>query len=150
MIRGIDLTHDREFSYFKIGITSSLDQPFNIDTSTFKVKIQLEDTDEYLVLPVVITSMKLIEKELMIGEKEFDGTLSGVGDSFIESIPINEDCMQNVEEEKRLSLVISYTYIIKERTGRDSEGNPLYENKVKRDTYTKAYSYELFFVNPEK
>ncbi len=150
LIRGIDLIHDREFSYFKIGITSSLDQPFNIDSSKFKVKIQLEDTNEHLVLPVVITSLKLIERELMIGEKEFDGTLNGVGDYFTESIPINEDCMQNIEEEKRPSLVIDYTYIIEERTGHDSEGNPIYENKVKRETYTKSYSSKLFFVNPEK
>ena len=148
LIRGIDLTHDRGFSYFKIGITSSLDQPFNIDSSKFKVKIQLEDTDENLVLPVTITSLKIVERELMIGEKEFDGALSGVGDFFIESIPINEDCMQNVEEEKRLSLVIDYTYIIEEKTGHDSEGNPLYENKVKRETYTRSYSSKLFFVNP--
>ncbi len=148
LIRKIVLTDDKEFSYFKIGITSSLDQPFNIDSSKFKVKIQLEDTDEDLVLPVTITSLKLVEKELLIGGKELDGTLKYVGDSFIESIPINEDSMQNVEEEKRLSLVIGYTYIIKERIGHDSEGNPIYENKVKRDTYTKSYSSKIFFVNP--
>ncbi|PIN79156.1 hypothetical protein COY26_05005 [Candidatus Woesearchaeota archaeon CG_4_10_14_0_2_um_filter_33_10] len=150
LIRGIDLTYDKEFNYFKIGITSSLDQPFNIGISKFNVKIQLEDTDKDLVLPVVITSLKLVEREVMIGEKEFDGTLNYISDSFIESIPINEDCMQNIEEDKSLSLVIGYTYIMKERTGYDSEGNPIYENKVKRDTYTKAYSSKLFFVNPEK
>jgi len=150
LIRGIDLTDEKEFSYFKIGITSSLDQPFNIDSSKFKVKIQLEDTDEdLLVPPVTITSLKLIEKELLIGEKELDGTLNYVGDSFIESIPINEGSMQNIEEEKRLSLVIGYTYLIKERVGYDSEGNPIYENKVKRDTYTQSYSSKIFFVNPD-
>ena len=148
LIRNIDLTYDREFSYFKIAIITSIDKPFNIDNSKFKVKIQLEDTDEDLVLPVVITSLKLIEKELLIGEKELDGTLKHIGDSFTESIPINEDIMQNVEEEKRVSLVIGYTYIIKERTGRDSEGNPIYENKVKRDTYIRSYGSKIFFVNP--
>jgi len=150
LIRSIDLTDDKEFSYFKIGITSSIDQPFNIDTSKFKVKIQLENTDEDLVLPVTITSLKLVEKELLIGEKELDGTLKYIGDFFTESIPINEDMMQNVEEEKRVSLVIGYTYIIKEKTGRDSEGNPIYENKTKRDTYTNSYDSKIFFVNPEK
>lgn len=149
LIRRIVLTDDKEFSYFKIGITSSLDQPFNIDSSKFKVKIQLEDADADLVLPVTITSLKLVEKELLIGEKELDGTLKHVGDSFIESIPINTGSMQNIEEEKRLSLVIGYTYIIKERTGYDSEGNPIYENKTKRDTYTKSYSSKIFFVNPD-
>ena len=156
LIRNIDLAYDKEFSYFKIGITSSIDQPFNIDTSKFKVKIQLEDTDEDLVLPdedlvpVTITSLKLIERELLIGEKELDGALKYIDDFFTESIPINEDMMQNVEEEKRVSLVIGYTYIIKERTGRNSEGEPIYENKVKRDTYTRSYSSKIFFVNPEK
>ena len=150
LIRGIDLTYDWEFSYFKIGITSSIDQPFNIDSSKFKVKIQLKDTNDYLVLPIVITSLKLVERELMIGEKEFDRTLTKVDDYFIESIPINEDCMQNIEEEKRPSLVIGYTYTIKERIGRDSEGNPIYENKTRRDTYTRSYSSKIFFVNPEK
>jgi len=149
LIRNIDLTDEKEFSYFKIGITSSLDQPFNIDSSKFKVKIQLEDTDEDLVLPVTITSLKLIEKELLIGEKELDGTLKYIGDSFTESITINEDSMQNIEEEKRLSLIIGYTYLIKERTGYDSEGNATYENKTKRDTYTQSYSSKIFFVNPD-
>lgn len=149
LIRSIDLTDEKEFSYFKIGITSSLDQPFNIDSSKFKVKIQLEDADEDLVLPVTITSLKLVEKEFLVGEKELDGTLKYVSDSFIESITINEDSMQNIEEEKRLSLVIGYTYLIKERVGYDSEGNPIYENKAKRDTYTKSYSSKIFFVNPD-
>ncbi len=150
LIRNIDLTYDKEFSYFKIAIITSIDQPFNIDNSKFKVKIQLEDTDEDLVLPVTITSLKLIERDLLIGEKELDGTLKNIGDYFTESIPVNEGSMQNVEEEKRVSLVIDYTYIIKEKTGRDSEGEPIYENKVKRDTYTKSYSSQIFFVNPEK
>jgi len=149
LIRTIDLTDEKAFSYFKIGITSSLDQPFNIDSSKFKVKIQLEDADKDLVLPVTVTSLKLVEKELLIGEKELDGTLNYIGDYFIESIPISKDSMRNIEEEKRLSLVIGYTYTIKEMTGHDSEGNPIYENKAKRSTYTKSYSSKMLFVNPD-
>jgi hypothetical protein len=150
LIRSIDLTDDKEFSYFKIGIRSSFDQPFNVDNSKFNVKIQLADKDEDLVLPVTITSLKLVEKELLIGEEELNEELNYIGESFTQSIPVNQNIMQNVEEEKRVSLVIDYTYIIKEKTGSNSEGEPTYENKVKRDTYTKSYSSKIFFVNPEK
>ena len=148
LIRGIDLTDEKEFSYFKIGIITSIDQPFNIDSSKFKVKIQLEDKDEDLVPPVTITSLKLIEGELLIGEKGLDGKLEHIGDFFTDTIPINEGIMQNVEEEKRVSLVIDYTYIIKEKTGYNSKGEPIYEDNVRRDTYTKSYSSKLFLENP--
>jgi len=149
LIRNIDLAYYKEFNYFKIGITSSLDQPFDIDNSKFKVKIQLEDRDKDLVFPVTITSLKLTEGEFLIGEKTFNKELKYIGDYFIGEIPISADSMQEIEEEKRLALVIDYVYIINEQVGHNSEGEPIYENKMKRDTYKKSYSSKIFFANPD-
>ena len=148
LIRNIDLTDSRDLRYFKMGMTSSLDQPFNIDSSKFEVKIKIEDTDEDLVFPVTITSLKLTEGEFLIGEKIFNKELKYVGDYFIGEIPISADSMQEIEEEKRMTLVIDYVYIINERVGRNDEGDPIYEKKTVRDSYEKRYSSKLFFVNP--
>ncbi len=148
LINKVSLTDDKEFSYFTIEIKSSYDSPFNIDKSNFYVDIKLKDTDEDLVPPVSITNLKLIERELLIGETDVDETLSYIGDSSPMKIPVTYS-MQEIEEEKRVSLVIDYTYIIRQRIDRDSEGNPLYEDKVVRDSYTKSYSSKMFFVDPE-
>jgi len=148
LIRNIDLTNSMDFRYFKVGMTTSLDQPFNIDSSKFNVKLQIEDTNEFLVFPVTITSLKLTEGEFLIGEKIFNKELDHIGDYFIGEIPISADSMQEIEEEKRMTLVIDYIYIINERTGRNDEGDPIYEKKTVRDSYEKRYGSKLFFVNP--
>jgi len=148
LITPISLTDDKELSCFIIELKSFYDYPFNIDNSNFYIEIKLKDTDEDLILPISITYVKLIEKELLIGEAEVDETLSGVGDSLRIKIPITFN-MQEIEEEKRLSLVIDYTYKKKEKIGRSDDGDPIYDEKTVRDSYEKSYSSKIFFVNPD-
>jgi hypothetical protein len=148
LIKQISLTDEKELSYFTIEIKSSYDYPFNIDDSGFYVEIKLKDTDEDLVLPVSITNLKLVERELLIGEADVDETLSYVGDSSKMKVPVSYN-MQEIEEEKRISLVIDYTYKRRERVGRNDEGEPIYENKVVRDSYEESYRSKIFFVDPD-
>ncbi len=151
IVRTLDLYDDKSFSYFKWGIMTSIDQPFDIDNSKFKISIELKDTDEKLVLPVVITRLKLIdrvEKGLIVGQKDTEVTLPIIGDSVTEIIPIREDSLKDIEDEKKLELVVEYTYKIKEKVGSNSEGEPIYEEKIERKTYSQTYNSKIFFLNP--
>ena len=151
VVRTIDLYDDKTFSYFKWDVMTSIDQPFDIDNSKFKVSIELKDTDEELILPVVITRLKLVdrvERGLIVGQRDTEGTLIEIGDSVTEIIPIKPDSLKDIEDEKKLELVIEYTYKIKERAGSDSEGEPIYEEKIERKTYSHTYDSKIFFVNP--
>jgi len=151
VVRTLDLYDDKTFSYFKWDIMTSIDQPFDIDNSKFKVTIELKDTDEDLILPVVITRLKLIdrvERGLIVGQKDTEATLILIGDSVTEIIPIKPDSLKDIEDEKKLELVAEYTYKIKEKAGINSEGEPIYEEKIERKTYSKTYDSKIFFVNP--
>ncbi|MDD5086615.1 MAG: hypothetical protein PHV16_02590 [Candidatus Nanoarchaeia archaeon] len=148
LINQVSLSEDKQLSYFTIEIKSSYDYPFNIDESSFYAEIKLKDTENDLILPVSITNVKIIEGELLIGETSADGTLGYIGSSSKIRIPITFG-MKEIEEEKRVSLVIDYMYKINQRIGRNSDGTPIYEEKVVRDSYTKSYGSKLFFVNPD-
>ncbi len=148
LIKQVSLTDEKELNYFTMEIKSSYDYPFNVDDSGFYVEIKLKDTDEDLVLPVAITNLKLVERELLIGEADVDETLSYVGDSSTMRVPVTYN-MQEIEEEKRISLIIEYTYKKRERVDRDEEGNPIYEEEIVRDSYEKSYSSKMLFVDPE-
>jgi len=153
VVRTLDLYDDKTLSYFKWDIMTSIDQPFDIDNSKFKVSIELKDTDEDLILPVVITRLKLIdgvEKGLIVGQKDTEEKLNVIGDSVTEIIPIRPDSMKDIEDEKKLELVIEYNYKIREKTGSNSEGEPIYEEKIERKTYSKTYNSKIFFVNPDE
>jgi len=151
IVRTLDLYDDKTFSYFKWDIMTSIDQPFDIDNSKFMITIEIKDTDEELVLPISITKLKLIdrvERGLIVGQKETNKVLSGIGESVTETIPIKEDSMKDIEDEKKIELIIEYNYKIKEKVGSNSEGEPIYEEKIERKTYSETYNSKIFFVNP--
>ena len=152
VVRTLDLYDDKTFSYFKWDIMTSIDQPFDIDNSKFKVSIELKDTDKKLIpSSVVITRLKLIdrvERGLIVGQIDTESTLNVIGDSITEIIPIKPDSLKDIEDEKKLELVVEYTYKIKEKAGSDSEGEPIYEEKIERKTYSETYNSKIFFVNP--
>jgi len=150
-VRTLDLYDDKTLSYFTWDVTTSIDQPFDIDNSKFKVTIELKDTNENLVLPISITKLKLIdkvEKGLIVGQKETEETLTEIGDSITGIIPINSDSMKDIEEEKKIELVIEYNYKIKVKAGTNTEGEPIYEEKIERKTYSNTYDSKIFFINP--
>lgn len=137
-------------TYFTLSITLDFEEPFDVLKSDFRVKFDLESVDEYLVFPVKLTGIKVLDKQRnLLGEKDITQQLDEVEDSFEEDMDLLKGT-DVLEEEKYVILRVNYEYSIRESTGeRDEEGNKIY---APSDYQPKSFEYQLSekitFVNP--
>jgi len=112
--------------YFKWNFETTYDQPFDTTESLFNLNIRLESVSEQLSLPIKITEIRVKEGAFLLGKKSSSSSLSAVGASITESIPLSFR-MDEYEGEKNINIEIDYDYT--------ANSQPF-----KANTFTKSYS----------
>ncbi|MBS3097576.1 hypothetical protein J4209_02150 [Candidatus Woesearchaeota archaeon] len=135
------LSSTKEVADFTLTIKTSFEQPFNIKSGNFDVKLQLDDVDETKAqLPVAITRVQLLESELLIGEVEQNLRLTAVGKSVNPSISADFP-MEGHDSEKDITLRVYYSYD-KIKT----DGTAV----TTRNSFDVKLADEVIFVNPSQ
>jgi hypothetical protein len=148
---GKTILDEHKFTYFSLGITSSYEEPFDLAKSGFTMAVALKDADVDLVPPVRITSVKLLEKDVLLGQASPDISFSSVGDSQSVGIPLSFEIPGN-ESSKTITYKIDYEYVKRIRGSYNSEtGDYDYTNsQVIRETYTKTFTAKINFIDSSK
>ena len=127
-------------------------KPFDPARDNFEFKIALDDAGKDIILPVKLTKAKLLysgeyaRAELLIAEKDLDSTLGGIGDYSIINVPMTLNYRpQELEEQGSLRYSIDYTYIRQVLSGKTANGTNIYNNEIKRETFTAPVKPVFFF-----
>lgn len=129
--------------YFKASSVIKYNKPFDAGRDSFEFRISLDDVGKELVLPIVLTKIKLLyiggsaRVEQLIAEKDLSNILNGIGDKTTINLPITLGYKpQELEEAGSIRYAIDYSYKIMVPSGRTSNGTTIYSNETKRDTFT--------------
>tara|TARA_Y100000310_G_C20673383_1_gene811499 strand:- start:648 stop:2075 length:1428 start_codon:yes stop_codon:yes gene_type:complete len=132
-----------DLRYLKLTATYTYDQPFNIDSSLFNARIELDSKDDS-ISKVKITQVKVLEtagrraETSIFGERDINQILwdtnTKIDEDIILTVPI-----EGAEEEKSITVEIYYEYT-KSNRGEDT----IEKNSYKKD----LTSSKIMFVDP--
>ncbi|MBI2657727.1 hypothetical protein HYX08_03455 [Candidatus Woesearchaeota archaeon] len=138
--------------FFKASSVARYSKPFDVARDSFEFKVSLDDMSKELVLPVMLTKVKLLyssefsRAELLIAEKELNGVLNGVGDEVSISLPLTLSYRpQELEEQGSIRYSIDYSYMKQVLSGKTANGTSIYANETARATFTAPVK-PVFFV----
>ncbi len=138
--------------FFKASSVAKYNKPFDAGNDIFEFRVSLDDTGKDLVLPVMLTKVKLLysgeysRAELLIAELEIGSMLNGIGDYATISLPLNLGYRpQQLEESGSIRYSIDYAYTRQVLSGKTAAGANTYSNETKRETFT-APAKPVFFV----
>ena len=141
--------------FFKASSVVKFNKPFDVAKDAFEFKITLDDMRDELVLPVKFTKVKLLyvggtsRTEQLIGEKNLEDLLNGIGDQVIISVPLTLNYRpQELEETGSLRYSFDYTFIKLVPSGKAPDGSVFYTEETARETYT-APKKQVFFFRSE-
>ena len=138
--------------YFKASSVIKYNKPFDINKDYFEFKISLDDANSDLMLPITITSVKIMYtgqysgSELLVAEKVLNSTLDNIGSTITISVPLNLDYRpHDIEETGSMRYSFDYTYAKKVQSGKSVNGTISYKQQVIREKFS-ATSKQLFMV----
>ncbi len=139
---------------FKASSVVKYNKPFDVSKDKFEFTVTLEDIKKELVLPIMLTKIRLLynsentRTDLLIAEKELDGILNGIGDQTIMIVPLNLNYRpKELEEAGSLRYSIDYIHLKQVSTGRTVNGTTLYTNETVRGTFSATKP--VLFVRTE-
>ena len=136
-IQNLKVLSDKSTGYFNLEIKSEYDSPFIINKSVFTATITLKDDNERLVYPIKFTDFKLLERDLILGEKTANLEFNRVGDSASIDVPF-EFSMQKPEEQRTVYLRVEYEYNYKVSNGQE----------LARSYFDVSYRDKFLLINP--
>lgn len=138
--------------FLKASSIIKYNKPFDPARDNFEFKITLDDASKDVVLPVKLTKAKLLysseyaRAELLIAEKDLDSALGGIGEYSIVNVPLTLSYRpQELEEQGSLRYSIDYTYTRQVLSGKTANGTSIYNNEIKRETFTAPVKPVFFF-----
>ncbi|RMF55465.1 hypothetical protein D6745_02085 [Candidatus Woesearchaeota archaeon] len=148
VVQPMSLLDERQLPYFKIGMITTLNQPFDINKDSITLEFELKNDHPDLVFPVKITKIQLLENEVLLGQYTNTEELNSVGDSF--SVTLQPSfSMNEIESEKSVSIKVDYEYTRRIQTGMSGDPpEPVYENRLERGDYKKIFTQKMSFINP--
>jgi hypothetical protein len=137
----VPLIYEKELTYFKLTIITTLKKPFNIKTDNIDIEIELKDRSTDLSGPVTIMGIQLIKGSIVYGSIDINKQLTKINDKFNVGFPIRY-VPDNIESEESLELKIEYTYdYITDRK--------INATKTKNgEIITYSLSQKLYMINP--
>ena len=103
-------TATKTLTFFTIGLKTTYTVPFDVTVDNLDVEFSLDNFDANSVqLPLKITKIQALHRDLLLGETSQNVMLSSKGDTKKITVPILYD-VQGFEEESDITLKIDYTY----------------------------------------
>jgi len=135
-IRPITLIDDRDFKTFKLESTTTYNDPFDISEDGIAFRFTVTDDSQDIRFPIKLTKILLTDGDVVLGEKQADLFLDGVGDAETTSVPLSY-VPKEKEEQHGLTFKISYEYNKRVKVKTLPNGTIEYRFDLTREEYEK-------------
>jgi len=138
--------------FFKASSVVRYNKPFDMSKDSFEFKITLDDANKDLVLPLRITSIRVLfngqnsRSELLVAEKSLNSIINNIGESVTIFVPLNLNYKpEEVEESGSMRYTIDYNYLKEVPSGVNPDGSTSTKLETVREKYTSP-AKQVFFV----
>ena len=132
------IVDEKQLPFFKLSTIISFPQPFVKQHDDFVFEFQLKDVHKDLEPPIMLTQLRILDKENLIADQDLRVRLTNIGDKAQVQVPVSYDI--DAEEERPLSFKIDYEHDT--RTHDDTL-------TIRKD-YAGSFKRKVVLVDPDK